>query len=57
MYPGRVGQAAHIDRIPGYERRWVVWRDSGGHWQAGAYDPDLVVYVDAPDPDQPELKL
>jgi hypothetical protein len=52
-YPGHVGRASHADD----SGRWVVWTTLGGHWAAGSYKPTSLVYVGAPEPGQPKLKL
>lgn len=53
LYPDRVGTASYADDTG----RWVVFRDRGGHWAAGSYEPSRVVFVGAPEPSQPKLKI
>lgn len=53
LYPGRVGTASHSDD----SGRWVVWRDTGGHWSASSYRPKLVVFVAHAPAGQPRLEL
>jgi hypothetical protein len=48
LYPGKVGTAAHSD----FSGRWVVWKETNGHWAAGSYSPDIIELIGSPLPAQ-----
>ena len=48
-----LGTAAHTD----VNGRWVVYKNTGGHWAAGAHSARELKRIGPPNPGQPRLKL